>query len=147
MFGRYVDITFILLSACQSCLVTVILQYSRTVLSYMVSQFAWIWRCATRQHPSCDSASYSRSHCRGRASITSGRKHRFYAGMNIDSLAVGLNVDTALFTITVTCTGSMAADMLAKVSELPKVGSTVKRCRSGNEYLPNHLILTVPNLT
>eukprot|EP00208_Stichococcus_sp_RCC1054_P004217 CAMPEP_0206137548 /NCGR_PEP_ID=MMETSP1473-20131121/2652_1 /ASSEMBLY_ACC=CAM_ASM_001109 /TAXON_ID=1461547 /ORGANISM="Stichococcus sp, Strain RCC1054" /LENGTH=516 /DNA_ID=CAMNT_0053530689 /DNA_START=1652 /DNA_END=3202 /DNA_ORIENTATION=- len=43
------------------------------------------------------------------------------AGLNIDSLAVGLNVDTALFTITVTCTQSLAEQMLDRVVALPKV--------------------------
>lgn len=42
-------------------------------------------------------------------------------GLNIDSLAVGLNVDTALFTITVTCTQSLAEQMLDRVVALPKV--------------------------
>lgn len=41
--------------------------------------------------------------------------------MNIDSLAVGLNVDTALFTITVTCTQTLADQMLDRVVALPKV--------------------------
>ena len=42
-------------------------------------------------------------------------------GLNIDSLAVGLNVDTALFTITVTCPVSLATEVLRSISALPQV--------------------------
>ncbi len=47
------------------------------------------------------------------------------AGLNIDSLAVGLNVDTALFTITVTSTQSLAEQMLSRVVALSKVALAV----------------------
>lgn len=82
----------------------------------------------TRHSVSCRQSKYRydklRSPCREHRNscMTAGHGP---AGKNIESLAVGLNVDTAIFTITIAGTADEANALLQELDKLEKVGGAV----------------------